>query len=441
MSTETTTTTLSTDPGQDSNDNYLLTSARFAKAESRKTVGGELPRKLRVEENPRLGRRGQAVAEAGQRSQGVQADEAFENDLVLFGEGDGALAAVQNGSFWTPGFEKAMEEMKIGGRLDTSVAALARVVADDGSGSLEDATLVDPATPASQVDIREIRSAVEGAVEGAVEEAVEKQVAEALGPLRLITKTLGQAAEKTSRIIEETNRENSDFHEQNDVMSRQIDLHYRDIQQHADLASAQLKALANLVNAHTNLADNLVKVQASQINNLVAAQTSQVNNLVDAQANQLGNLVAAQTTQVNTLADTHTKITQSANDNLAATCQLVSQLSQVVANLSSSIDQTVQNAVDKAVKDSVTKATESALNQVVAAHEKSLEAFEATYRCQHDSFDRYRAAAVQELSERQRGFSAHELDHIRSQEYGNSRRVKGRKFGCIKAVCKKMLCL
>ncbi|RCI16168.1 hypothetical protein L249_2356 [Ophiocordyceps polyrhachis-furcata BCC 54312] len=424
MSTETTTTTTTKDTGPISTDTYLLPPARFTKSEPRRSVSGELPRKLlRVGEiAPHLGRRGVSIEE--KKSEGVDVNENKIKEKDVAAEEEASQLSDRS---WTPGFEKAMEELRNRDRLGLVAEALTKrgdvsVVggcADDASAlSLEeDTTLVDPVTPVSLVDIQEIRSAVEGAVE----EVVEKQVAEALGPLRLIAKNLGQvtelanvAAKETRLAVEETSRENSDLHEQNDIMSRQIDLHYRDILQHADLASAQLKALTNLVNAQTSLADNLVKVQANQINNLVAAQASQVN----------------------ALADTHTKIMQSANDNLTATCQLVSHQSQAVANLPISIDKTVQNAVDSAVKDAVAKATESALSQVVAAHQKSVEAFEASFCA---SFDRYRAAAVQERSERQQVFSEHELNRTRSQEDGRGGRVKGRCFGGVKAAWKKML--
>ncbi|RDA83406.1 hypothetical protein CP532_4821 [Ophiocordyceps camponoti-leonardi (nom. inval.)] len=441
MSTETTTTTK--EPGQVPSDTYLLPAARFTKAEPRRSVSSELPRRLRVEENTLLGRRGVSIGENGQRSEGFNANVNGVGNESASVHGVEKAALQLNDKFWTPGFEKAMEELKNRGRFAALAQALNRIgddagAVDDGSVGYEDTTLVDPATPvSSQVDMREICSAVEGAVEGAVEEAVEKQVAEALGPLRLIAKNLlqvielaEQAAEKTSLAAkqtrlaaEETSRETSDFHEQNDIMSRQIDLHYRDIQQHADLASAQLKALTNLVNAQTSLADNLVKVQASQINNLVAAQTSQVNNLVVAQNTQVNSLVAAQST----IADTHTKITQSANDNLTATCQLVSHLSQVIASLPSSIDKMVQNAIDSTLKDAVAKTTESALSQVVAAHQRSLEAFEAVFSSHIACLDRYRTAAVQDLN------------GVQSQEDGNGGSVKGKCFGGFKAMCKKML--
>lgn len=107
-----------------------------------------------------------------------------------------------------------------------------------------------------------------------IEHAVEEKIAEAIGPLRLN--------------LHRMDRENSDFHEQNDTLSRQIDLHYKSIEKHNDIF------------------DNLSSAHARGI--------------------------------------------QATSASLATASQLVGHLSQTVANLPNSINQVVASSVQEQVQ-------------------------------------------------------------------------------------------
>ena len=121
-----------------------------------------------------------------------------------------------------------------------------------------------------------------------IEHAVEEKIAEAIGPLRLN--------------LHRMDCENSDFHEQNDTLSRQIDLHYKSIEKQNDIFD-------NLSSAHAR------GIQATS--DLVATQSQML---------------------------------QTASENLSQATGLVSHLSQTVANLPTSINQVVASSVQEQVQ-------------------------------------------------------------------------------------------
>lgn len=122
-----------------------------------------------------------------------------------------------------------------------------------------------------------------------IEHAVEEKIAEAIGPLRLNLRRM--------------DRENSDFHEQNDTLGRQIDLHYKSIEKHNDV-----------------------------LDSLSAAQAQGIQS--------------------------QAKLVQYTTENLSLASTLVHQFAQITANLPSSIHQ--------AVADSVQEQVQLAIRQVMA---------------------------------------------------------------------------
>ncbi|KKP07428.1 hypothetical protein THAR02_00490 [Trichoderma harzianum] len=129
-------------------------------------------------------------------------------------------------------------------------------------------------TPLTPVDFDNIREAISSIVENTVEE----KMANALGPLRL-------NISKLDDLQSHLRREHTDIRDQNDTMSRQLDLHYRTIEQNVEEFRSQSKTM---------------------------------NTMIGAQA-----------------------------DNIGATINMVNHLSQVVTNLPLAINQVVHNAVQQ----------------------------------------------------------------------------------------------
>ncbi|KAK3191318.1 hypothetical protein K4F52_002528 [Lecanicillium sp. MT-2017a] len=144
-----------------------------------------------------------------------------------------------------------------------------------------------------------------------IEHAVEEKIAEAIGPLRLNLRRM--------------DRENSDFHEQNDTLSRQIDLHYKSIEKHNDVL------------------DNLSSAQARAIETQAKLTQHATENICQTTAN---------------LSHATENLSQT-NENLSLATSLVTQLAHLTANLPSSIHQ--------AVADSVQEQVQLAIRQVMAA--------------------------------------------------------------------------
>ncbi|QYT01388.1 hypothetical protein H0G86_008429 [Trichoderma simmonsii] len=118
-----------------------------------------------------------------------------------------------------------------------------------------------------------------------IEQAVEEKMANAMGPLRLNINRLDDSLESIRHREDALRRETTDIRDQNDTMSRQLDLHYRTVEQHVEEFRSQSKTM---------------------------------NTMIGAQA-----------------------------DNFAATINMVNHLSQVVTNLPLAINQVVHNAVQQ----------------------------------------------------------------------------------------------
>ena len=130
------------------------------------------------------------------------------------------------------------------------------------------------------------------------EQAVEQNMADAMAPLRLNLSRLNES-------LCHFGRENTDLKDQNDTLSRQIDLHYKNLQQHTEACSSHIKALESMFEP--------------QSKNLQAA----------------------------------TDILTTTADNLTVVSCLVSHLSQVVTNLPNAINQVVADVVQQQTKEEI----------------------------------------------------------------------------------------
>ncbi|KAI9158486.1 hypothetical protein HJFPF1_06481 [Paramyrothecium foliicola] len=147
----------------------------------------------------------------------------------------------------------------------------------------EEPTERSPTAPSSRGSSSSSIEAISEEVFAIIEHAVETNIAAATGPLRLGVNRLNQS-------LRSFQFENIDLKEQNDTLSRQLDLHYRTIEQNAETFSEHTKAL-----------DRMFEPQSRNI--------------------------------------------QATTENLTMIAGLVSHLSQVVMNLPLAINQVVHAAV------------------------------------------------------------------------------------------------
>ncbi|PTB67503.1 hypothetical protein BBK36DRAFT_1167898 [Trichoderma citrinoviride] len=140
-----------------------------------------------------------------------------------------------------------------------------------------------------------------------VEHAVEERVADAMSPLRMNIKRLDS-------LESHLRREHTDIREQNDTMSRQLDLHYRTIEQNME-----------------------------EFKN----QSETMNSMIDTQAKTMNTMIGAQADQSKIMNETMNTMIGAQAENLAATINMVSHLSQFVTNLPLAINQVVHNAVQQ----------------------------------------------------------------------------------------------
>ncbi|KAL7821437.1 hypothetical protein V8C44DRAFT_354073 [Trichoderma aethiopicum] len=139
-----------------------------------------------------------------------------------------------------------------------------------------------------------------------IENTVESKMSDAMGPLRMNINRLDS-------LESHLRREHTDIREQNDTMSRQLDLHYRTIEQNVEE----------------------FKNQSETMNNMINTQARTMNTMIGAQA-----------------------------ENLAATINMVSHLSQFVTNLPLAINQVVHNAVQQQ--------TQLAIRDIMFAQQKAM---------------------------------------------------------------------
>ncbi|UNI20050.1 hypothetical protein JDV02_006178 [Purpureocillium takamizusanense] len=160
--------------------------------------------------------------------------------------------SVSNGP-WTEGFHQVMNQRQQQdgrGSIPAPIGTCrpgASITGNASSAFVKGATVQNGAASAPLPNINTPTTASSNAktVAESVESAVEQQLASALAPLRFIANNLSQT-------LRATNQENSDFHEQNNTLSRQLDLQYRQIEQHSENANAQIRALLNLIESQTS---------------------------------------------------------------------------------------------------------------------------------------------------------------------------------------------
>lgn len=201
------------------------------------------------------------------------------------------------------------------------------------------APLPDTNTPTTSSSSSDAQSVAE-----TVENVVEQQLASALGPLRFIINSLSQS-------IRATRQENSDFHEQNNILSRQLDLQYQQIQQHSDNANAQIRALLNLIETQTG------NIQGNTQNNGQGV-SAENNDLV----NQITQMVAA-------TADTNDDLVNQITQVVAATAEtnnnLVDQMTQMVTAIPGYIVNVMQHSNQTATLPALYHAVRQAAGQIV----------------------------------------------------------------------------
>ncbi|OTA07226.1 hypothetical protein A9Z42_0081210 [Trichoderma parareesei] len=142
----------------------------------------------------------------------------------------------------------------------------------------QDASVASSAAVSPSVALFDLENVRED-IYSIVEHTVEAKMSDAMGPLRLHTDKL--------------HREHSDIREQNDTLSRQIDLHYRTIEQNVEEFRSQSKTMNTLIRAQADqskIMSTMIGAQADMlghlsqlINNLPVAINQVVHNAVQQQ--------------------------------------------------------------------------------------------------------------------------------------------------------------
>ncbi|OAQ88476.1 hypothetical protein VFPFJ_06941 [Purpureocillium lilacinum] len=256
---------------------------------------------------------------------------------------------------WTEGFSQVMNQRQqqngrgcIPSPIGTCHAAAN--IAGTASSTLVDGGIVQngaASAPLPTADTPTTPSSDAQTLAETVENVVEQQLASALGPLRIIINSLSQS-------IQATRQENSDFHEQNNILSRQLDLQYQQIQQHSDNANAQIRALLNLIETQTG------NIQGNTQNNGQSVSTETNNDLM----NQITQMVAA-------TADTNDDLVSQITQMVAATAEtndgLVNQMIQMVAATPRYMSSVMQHLTMTAMLPVQTQALQQSVLQAVQA--------------------------------------------------------------------------
>lgn len=119
-----------------------------------------------------------------------------------------------------------------------------------------------------------------------IEQAVEEKMANAMGPLRLNISKLDSSLESVRHQENALRRETTDIRDQNDTMSRQLDLHYRTIEQNIEEFKSQSKTMNTMIGAQAdNFAAtiNMVNHLSQVVTNLPLALNQVVHNAVQQQ--------------------------------------------------------------------------------------------------------------------------------------------------------------
>ncbi|RFU80937.1 hypothetical protein TARUN_1222 [Trichoderma arundinaceum] len=93
-----------------------------------------------------------------------------------------------------------------------------------------------------------------------IEQAVEEKISDALSPLRLNINRLDDSLESMGSLQTHLRREHTDIRDQNDTMSRQLDLHYRTIEQNIEEFRSQSKTMNTMIETQTTMVNHLSQV-------------------------------------------------------------------------------------------------------------------------------------------------------------------------------------
>ncbi|KAK4070082.1 uncharacterized protein Triagg1_6503 [Trichoderma aggressivum f. europaeum] len=168
--------------------------------------------------------------------------------------------------------------------MEALSAAIRNASAEQDSNVLE--AVSTPVTPIDFNNASEI-------IHSIIEQAVEEKMASAMGPLRLNINRLDDSLESIRHQENALNdlqlhlrREHTDIRDQNDTMSRQLDLHYRTVEQHVEEFRSQSKTMNTMIGAQAdNIATtiNMVNHLSQVVTNLPLAINQVVHNAVQQQ--------------------------------------------------------------------------------------------------------------------------------------------------------------
>lgn len=258
---------------------------------------------------------------------------------------------------WTEGFSQVMNQrQQQNGRgcipSPIGTCGLAANIAGTASSAPVDGGIVQngaASAPLPTADTPTTTSSDAQTLAETVENVVEQQLASALGPLRFVINSLSQT-------LRDIRQENSDFHEQNNILSRQLDLQYQQMQQHSDNANAQNRAELNLIETLTSA----IETQGNTQNNGQGVSTETTNDLV----NHITQMVA-------TTAETNGGLVNQITQMVAATPRYMSSVMQhltmtaMLPAMTQALQQSVLEAVQATVQTTVRLAIQDAVQNTV----------------------------------------------------------------------------
>ncbi|KAL7937475.1 hypothetical protein V8C35DRAFT_331225 [Trichoderma chlorosporum] len=175
--------------------------------------------------------------------------------------------------------------------VQKAMEALSAAIRNASTEKIEqDASISEPMSiPVTPIDFTNASEIIHSIIENAVEE----KMADAMGPLRLNISKLDNSLESLRHREDALNnlethlrREHTDIRDQNDTMSRQLDLHYRTIEQNVEEFKSQSKTMNTMIGAQAdniaasiNMANHLSQV----VTNLPLAINQVVYNAVQQQ--------------------------------------------------------------------------------------------------------------------------------------------------------------
>ncbi|KAJ6441949.1 Broad-range acid phosphatase DET1 [Purpureocillium lavendulum] len=304
---------------------------------------------------------------------------------------------------YTNGFNRAMaqrqEEQRARGCVPAPIGTSCRPTAN-GNGTcaseLANGTTVQSGAASAPLlgSNMTATTPVDNNVREGIENAVEQQVSEALGPLRFIAANLGN-------LVRNVGQENSDFHEQNNTLSRQLDLHYEQINQQSEHANAHVRTLLNLIENQSSNGQGT----ADSINSLVTQMTQMIASVpgylgsVLQHSTQTGLLPAlyravqetVQTNVQHAVQDAvQNNVQYPVQDIIQATMQTATQ--DAIVNLQDTVHLAVQNELQTTVQHTIQANVQQAVQTAIHSLQEALtdemrNAIELVVSTQRQAFD------------------------------------------------------